>query len=240
MLILRGPRKNLELADFWRYCGHSDCTRGPEDWKQFLAKPEKHWKDGRSAKMLAEAWEGAAPDMPREMRAAFVGTPFEAFEPVLAIPEYEVDLPGGDRPSQNDLFVLGRIGAELAVVVIEGKVDESFGPLLGEWLVDASPGKRERLAFLRSTLGMTEEISPEIRYQLLHRTASPVVEAKRLGARYAAMIVHSFSAVDACLEDYRAFAAMLGVTGGKGRLEQAVGRSAPELWVGWVTGGVGA
>jgi hypothetical protein len=34
-------------------------TRGPADWQAWLADPEKHWKDGRSAKMLAEAWEGA-------------------------------------------------------------------------------------------------------------------------------------------------------------------------------------
>ena len=45
MLILRGPRSRLEPM------------RCAEDWKQFLAKPELHWKDGRSAKMLAERWD---------------------------------------------------------------------------------------------------------------------------------------------------------------------------------------
>lgn len=49
MLILRGPRKNLEL------------THDAEGWKAFLADPEKQWKDGRSAKLLAEAWEAASP-----------------------------------------------------------------------------------------------------------------------------------------------------------------------------------
>jgi hypothetical protein len=225
MLILRGPRSGLE------------AMKSAEDWKQFLADPELHWKDGRSAKMLAERWDSALPDMPSEIRAAMNGTPFEAFQPLVAIPEYEVALPGGSRSSHNDLFVVGRIGSDLAVVMIEGKVDESFGPLLSEWLVDASPGKLERLAFLRTTLGIDGELAQTIRYQLLHRAASPLIEAERIGARYAAMIVHSFSAIDACLEDYCAFCEVLGGKGTSAGLERVGQRNQPELWVGWVRGG---
>lgn len=224
MLILRGPRKNLEL------------THDAEGWKAFLADPEKHWKDGRSAKMLAEAWESAVPNLPLELSDAFAGTPFETFDPVLAIPEYEVDLPGGRRSSQNDLFVLGRIDGELAVLVIEGKVDESFGPLLSEWLRSASPGKLRRLAFLQETLGVDEAPMDGLRYQLLHRTASPVIEATRLRARYAAMVVHSFSSIDSGLDDYRGFVSLLGGTGTKGRLERITGSDDPELWMGWISG----
>ena len=115
MLILHPPEKPLKP------------TQSAEDWKAFLAQPEKHWKPGRSAKMLAECWESSRPDLPQEFRTAFSGTPFESFVPLLAMPEYCVDLPGGSRPSQNDIFVVGRIGDELAVIMVEGKVDESFG-----------------------------------------------------------------------------------------------------------------
>ena len=224
MLILRGPRSRLEPM------------KSAEDWKQFLAKPELHWKDGRSAKMLAERWDAALPHMPSEITAAFHGTPYERFLPLVAIPEYEVELPGGPRASHNDLFVLGRIGPDLAVVMIEGKVDESFGPLLGEWLRDASPGKLARLEHLRSKLAIDGDVAHTIRYQLLHRAASPVLEAERLGASYAAMVVHSFSAVDAWLDDYGAFCRVLGVTGAKSRLERVPRVSLPDLWVGWVCG----
>jgi hypothetical protein len=224
MLILRSPRKNLEI------------THAAEDWKQFLADPVKHWKDGRSAKMLAEAWESAAPGLPIELSSALAGTPFERFDPILAIPEYEVDLPGGRRPSQNDIFVLGRIDEDLAVIMVEGKVDESFGPELSHWLMDASPGKRERLASLRETLKLPEELPETVRYQLLHRTASPVLEASRLRARYAAMVVHSFSPSDAWLADYQRFASILKAEGEKGRLERIEGHDDPELWIGWVSG----
>jgi len=224
MLILRGPRSGLE------------SMRSAEDWKQFLADPELHWKDGRSAKMLAERWHSALPEMPPEIVLVFRGTPFEEFDGLVAIPEYEVPLPGGSRASHNDLFVLGRIDRELAVIMIEGKVDESFGPLLGEWLVDASPGKLERLAYLRSRLRIEGELDRSVRYQLLHRVASPLIEAERIGARYAAMIVHSFSRVDACLDDYCAFCGVLGVAGTKNRLERVRRVGEPELWVGWVGG----
>jgi hypothetical protein len=224
MLILRGPRKNLEL------------THDAEGWKAFLADPEKQWKDGRSAKLLAEAWEAASPGLPPELSTAFAGTPFERFEPILAIPEYEVDLPGGGRPSQNDLFVVGRIDGECAIVMVEGKVDESFGPLLEEWLRDASPGKLRRLAYLQETLGLEEVPLSGLRYQLLHRTASPVIEATRLRARYAAMVVHSFSADGACHDDYETFVSLLGGTGATERVERIPSLDEPELWVGWVSG----
>lgn len=211
-------------------------TQSAEDWKAFLADPEKHWKDGRSAKMLAERWEESRPEVPEELRAAFAGTPFEAFMPLVAFPEYHVPLPGGRAASQNDLCVIGRIGADLGVIMIEGKVDESFGPLLSDWLKGASDGKRKRLAFLQETLGLNGPLDGSIRYQLLHRTASPVLEAVRHRATYAAMVVHSFSDTDAWLADYQVFARVLGVEGRKGTLERVPGREAPELWLGWVTG----
>ncbi len=40
---------------------------------------------------------------------------------------------------------------------------------------------------------MIDELDPGVRYQLLHRTASVVIEAKRFHATTAVMIVHSFS-----------------------------------------------
>jgi hypothetical protein len=121
-------------------------------------------------------------------------------------------------------------------MMVEGKVDESFGPLLEEWLRDASDGKCERLAFLKSTLGIETELPVQIRYQLLHRAASPVIEAMRVGARYAAMLVHSFSSADAWLEDYQAFARLLEVEGGKGRLERVPRDVGVEVWMEWVGG----
>ena len=86
-------------------------------------------------------------------------------------------LPGGIRPSQSDVWVLARSGPELISIAVEGKVRKSFGPTLQDWMKDASVGKQERLEFIAHKLGLSLPLPPETRYQLLHRTASAVIEA---------------------------------------------------------------
>src|SRR5436309_2542925 len=67
-------------------------TTGPEDWRQFLADPQKHWRVGFSARTLAHCWE-AADGFPEEVAAIFHGTDEPALtelEPLLAVPEFKV------------------------------------------------------------------------------------------------------------------------------------------------------
>ena len=85
-------------------------TSGSQDWQVLLADPVKHWRTGYSARTLAYCWE-AADGFPSEVAKPFQQTNEVALKdltPVLAIPEFKVPLPGGVRPSQNDLFVLAR------------------------------------------------------------------------------------------------------------------------------------
>jgi len=71
---------------------------------------------------LAQCREEAK-GLPPEIQKLFVDHPdFKELELLLAIPEHEVDLPGGRRPSQNDIFVLGKAGGALVSITIEGKV----------------------------------------------------------------------------------------------------------------------
>ena len=211
---------------------------GPQSWQRLLADPEKHWRDGHSAKMLAESWERAE-GFPSEVRDLLASSPEPALAeapPLIGIPEYQVPLPGGSRPSQTDLFVLSAAGSSLAVIMIEGKVEEPFGPTVAEWLTDASPGKQERLKFLQEKLGLREPPSGNIRYQLLHRTASAVIEAQRFRARFAVMIVHSFSPHHAWLDDYQAFLALFAKEGGIGNLVLLTRLDGIELYCGWAAG----
>jgi len=189
-------------------------TEGVRDWQRRLADPEKHWRTGYSARALAHAWEDAS-GLPPEV-AALLG-PLGKVELLLAIPEYDVPLPGGERPSQNDVFALVRTKDGLIVVMVEGKVSESFGPTLEEWRKGASAGKTERLAHIKAKVGLANHPPPGIRYQLLHRAASAVIEAERFHARDAAMIVHSFSPEQASLGDYQAFVGLFGKQGGRAR-----------------------
>jgi hypothetical protein len=85
-------------------------TSGPADWQKLLADPVKQWRTGYSARTLAYCWE-AADGFPPEVAKALQQTDEASLgklTPVLAIPEFKVPLPGGVRPSQNDLFVLAR------------------------------------------------------------------------------------------------------------------------------------
>jgi len=222
MLILREPHKGLQL------------THGSEGWREFLAHPPRHWKDNRAARRLAEAWEASAPHPPPPLRAAFAETPFQEFEPFVAIPAYEVDMPGRHRAARSDLLVVGATGDELAIVMMQGKVRSSLGPHVDEWLHNPSPGKLVRLGFLTRTLELTDPIPETISHQLLHRAAAPLLEARRLRIPRAAMIVAAFGPTDECHEEFEEFARLLGVTGARGRLERSPLHEGPELWLSWV------
>jgi len=155
---------------------------------------------------------------------------------LLGIPEHKVPLPGGSRASQNDVWVLAGNAEGLVFIAVEGKVAESFGPTLGEWRKDASAGKAKRLGYLLECLGLREIPPDEVRYQLLHRTASAVIEAGRFHAKSAVMLVHSFSQSDAWYADYERFLALFGAAAVQGELVSLGCVSGIELYSGWVRG----
>jgi hypothetical protein len=213
-------------------------TAGPRDWQVLLADPQKHWRTGFSARTLAHCWE-ATEGLPPEVRAVFASSnePLLAeFAPILAVPEFKVPLPGGDRASQNDLFVLGRSKAGPVSVMVEGKVSESFGPTLAEWRKDASAGKEERLSFLLRTVGLSSVPDGANRYQLFHRAASAVLEGERYRAVAAVMLVHSFSQERACWPDYQAFLQLFGVRAEVGAIQRLTGAQRVPLFAAWVLG----
>ena len=79
-------------------------TTNAEQWAQLLADPHKHWRTGYSARTLAYSWQEAN-GFPAEVRSVLTTT-FPNIELLLALPEHQVLLPGGSRPSQNDIWVL--------------------------------------------------------------------------------------------------------------------------------------
>ena len=130
----------------------------PEDWKSLLAEPDKHWKTGYSAKTLAYSWQEAN-GFPECVKNVFKNSGIELFQNIellLAFPEYKVFLPGGSRPSQNDIFILAKGNNQLVSMMAEGKVSEPFGKTIAEWIKDNSEGKHIRLRFLLKELGLEE------------------------------------------------------------------------------------
>jgi len=213
------------------------------DWQRLLAEPEKQWRTGYSAKALAHCWQNAD-DFPASVRAVLDSSPFPRFHALtmlLGLPEHQVPLPGGSRPSQTDLFVLAKATTgELVSVAVEGKVAEPFGPRVSEWLdADAtgpSSGKLERLAYLCPLLRISEDDAQPIRYQLIHRTVSALVEAARFNASMALMLVHSFGEQDVGFDDFVAFAHILGAAAEPNAVSHVGERSGVDLYLGWARG----
>ena len=206
-------------------------SRGPEDWRRLLASPETQWRAGFSAMAAALSWE-AAKGLPPEI-AAILGPGAEL---LLAIPEHKVSLPGGGRASQCDVFALVRTTDGTVAVAIEAKVNEPFGPTVGEWLKGASAGKIARLDAIRSLLGLPDGPLDHLRYQLLHRSAAAVIEATRFGTDHAAMIVQSFSQEHRWLEDFATFAKTLGHEARRAAPLQHELPTGQTLILGWATG----
>ena len=182
-------------------------SKSEQDWKHLLAQPNKQWKPGYSAKSLATCWQGAN-GIPEKVKQVFAITDcieLKDVEMLLGIPEYKVVLPGGVRESQNDLFVLVRTDKEIFPIMVEGKVNESFGPLVGEWKKNMSDGKKERLEYLCKLLNLTNKKIDNIRYQLLHRTASAIITANKYHCNTAMVLIHSFSPLNKSFKDYSDF-----------------------------------
>jgi hypothetical protein len=213
-----------------------------EDWQKLLAEPNKHWRTGYSARALASCWESANGAFPLEIQKLFNSSneqELRELEILMAFPEWKVLLPpSSGHPSQNDLFILARdIKGDLISIMIEGKVLEPFGAPLSEWFKDETSGKRIRLSFIQSKLGLVDVIPGSIRYQLLHRTVSAIIEAERFRAKRAVMLVHSFSQEDRWFDDYACFLRLYGVIDAQPGVLYALSKCQNlNLYSGWARG----
>ena len=218
-------------------------TTGPEDWQVVLADPEKHWKSGYSAKSLAYCWEEAG-EFPVEVSKVFENSKVEVLnglELIRGDVEFMVPLPEGSRGSFSDILVLAKSGGQRIAIAVEGKVSESFGGFVSGQLnnLPLNSGRPKRLEFLKEILGLgtfDNERLHKIRYQLLHRTASALIEAERFGAPTAVMLVHSFSQEDRHLDDYKEFVELFGTTGDVNTVSYAGNKDGIDLYLAWVRG----
>jgi hypothetical protein len=182
----------------------------PEDVIPHLGKAY-HWRTGGSAKSLAECWF-AANDLPDRIRAVVEqAEDLVGAELIDAWLERSTDLCDG-RPthSQTDLFAILGLSSGLAVLGVEAKVTEPFGPLVGEWIRGGGAGKQERLHNLHKLLGLDRTDSSDLRYQLLHRTAAVLLETRRYRTDKAILLVQSFCPQSTGFEDFALFCERLG------------------------------
>ena len=189
--------------------------------------------------LTAKTWENAA-GLPPEILLAFNSAEEDTFkniELLLAIPEYKTTLQGGPRASQSDVFALLRSEKGLVAATVEGKAKEDLGPTLGQWRNNVSDkGYGARLGHIIENLGLKEPIPGHIRYQLLHRTASAVIEAKRFHCKTAVMIVQSFVEQDADnhFEDFVQFVQLYNLMPAKDEIAFLAAIDGISLYSGWV------
>jgi hypothetical protein len=214
-------------------------TKSGSDWQWLLAKPDVHWQSGKSAMTVAAAWEAAHDSLPPEIASALANSGdarLVGLQLLATFPEYQVELPGGATASQTDVLAVASNASGLVVLAIEGKVDEEFGPTLGAKRAQASAGQGDRLSFLHETIGLKKPLADEIRYQLLHRTASAVLVARDFHAATAVMVVQSFSERNRWFEDYERFCQELGGTAVMGKAIAVPGKASPSLFLAWCQG----
>ncbi len=187
----------------------------------------------------AACWEEYQPHLPPEIvevLEASQDSSLLGLELLLAIPEWEVELPGGETASQTDIFALARNMNGLAVLCVEAKVDEPFGPTLQEKKMDATEGQLGRIAYLEKVLGRTVPFPDHIRYQLLHRTVSALLSARAFHAPVALMLIHSFSKTSKWRDDFEVFCGELCYKTLSQDLREIPGVEGPRLILGWCRG----
>ena len=178
--------------------GYAKPIRIATDLIGYLREDRRHhYRDGYSMAEAAKCWvqaSGRLPDRIVGITGAHVLT--------AAHFEYEVVVWGGGK-STSDIMAFVPEG----VIAVEAKARESFDHEVHAW---EKAGTNERSRANRSSvidryaeaLSISREALLPIRYQLLHRTLSAALTARKYGLKQAWMVVQSFAPLD-CDERHR-------------------------------------
>lgn len=195
------------------FCG-TVRLRSLNDWA--AVHPRRQWKRGASAYELARRWQRSVPPSVTRALESF-GPPLAGFHAEAVFVEWPTTLDTPKSPSSSDLLVIGVLpSGGRAVMVVEGRAKESFGPSIETWIRDGgaapTPSRRARLDFLEETLRLRLGSDSPIAYQLVHRTAAALLEASKAQAEAAILLVHAFSEDNAdAWSDFRRFLRSLGL-----------------------------
>jgi hypothetical protein len=186
----------------------------------------------------AAAWEAAGGELPPEITRLLESSRDKLLlgqRLLLAMPEWQVALPGGTTTSNTDVLAICRNDHGVCILGVEAKVLEDFGPLVAEKRAEASPGQIERLAYLHTLLGV-EHFDDSVRYQLLHRTASALLTAREFHAATAVMLVHAFDTPAQRRADFLAFVAALSAREIAPLIYKVSSFEVPALYLAWCDG----
>jgi hypothetical protein len=180
------------------------------DWRD-IAPPrgkDRHWRAGRSAMELADAWcRSGSPCIPTEVQEILHSHP-DISELTLLSGEPEMRLPFDDiagEPRNADLVLLAEDARGRVAITVEAKADEPFGETLAVALATARKVKLDNPRSHRETRidQLIAALMPAnsagtagfaaTRYQLLTAAAGTLAWARQVGADRAVLLVHEFT-----------------------------------------------
>lgn len=192
-----------------------------EEWYQF-APPKakgKHWKDGRSAKSLAQFMTDK--NQVKKLEDILVELEYNTKGVISCTPEANTVLPCKGNGRNHDLLMIG----EDFVVGIEAKVSEPFGEEISTELIEASDNKKNRIDTLANKLFgcKINEVKDglELRYQLLTGVYGTLLEAENNKKSKALFLVIVFTdgitredenAVNRNNDDFENFCQQIGLS----------------------------
>ena len=192
-----------------------------EEWYQF-APPKakgKHWKDGRSAKSLAQFMTDK--NQVKKLEDILVELEYNTNGVISCTPEANTVLPCKGNGRNHDLLMIG----EDFVVGIEAKVSEPFGEEISTELIEASDNKKGRIDKLANELFgcKINEVKDglELRYQLLTGVYGTLLEAENNKKSKALFLVIVFTdgitredenAVNRNNDDFKNFCQQIGLS----------------------------
>ena len=178
------------------------------------------WREsGYSACELARSWEKGK--FPADVQKVLDAPP--ALLPKHLVPNYmlvekPVFLDNHKAPSMTDIMVYCNMQTEEPfVLAVEGKANESFDKTVADWIVDGTDTPKStretRLEFLSDELGVDIPKDSTLRYQLIHRSVSALLESGLHGAASCMLLIHSFGDhANSNWADYVAFLDHIGIS----------------------------
>lgn len=193
-----------------------------EDWRG-LAGDDK-WVPTRSAYELAHCWHESG-GLPEPIVTTLNASGHEILSGLsvdLCLVEKPVFLDTKVAPSMTDLMAYAHNSkGDPIVIAVEGKADEPFASQVWLWIRGDKKNttittalrrtRLHRLEFLSKHLSIPILPDSTLRYQLLHRTVSVILEAQLHGAIAALVLVHAFGPdAPENIADFSSFLAALG------------------------------
>jgi hypothetical protein len=179
--------------------------------------------------------------LPKPITKLFQNRNFAEAELLFAVAEHKVKLAGRGHDSQCDVWAMLNTSKGAVSLTVEAKANEPFGQdneTLAEWLgaersEQSQKNRQMRWDYIRKHLPSpgTNGYS-EVAYQLLHRCAAAVIEARRFRLSHAAFLVQSFNSPKESFNEYVRFCVAIGIRVERGQM-QITSVEDVRLGIGW-------